>query len=503
MQSVDEIEQSVVELYIATFNRAPDAAGLAYWVSNITTKDWSISHVARSMFESSEVAQTYPNTLSNSDFLNAVYNNVLGRDGDADGIAYWLNEMNGGRARTEMILTIINGAKAPSGDADDKQVLQNKTEVGTYFAVTKALNDIPTSYSILRAVTKEAKSVVNAKQSTDIYVATSANQSVILGTSAVENITGTAAADYIYVFEGDDTVYGGAGADTIYGGDGADSLYGEAGADIIHGEDGDDYLYGGEGDDYLYGGEGDDYLYGGAGADTIYGGAGDDFIDGGDGANFIDGGEGNDTIYGGADEDLIYGGADDDIIYGGAGDDFIYGGAGNDIIYGGDGDDTLIGNGGNDTIYGGEGDDTIYGESGNDTIHGGAGADTIWGGSGVDTFIFEVGDSTLASMSVIVDFEFNSSVKDKFVFVNQGAEVISSSATSVSTAATLLAAANIAAAGDGSTNAIVKWFYYGEDTYIVQDLSVDATLNATQDIIVKLQGIIDLSGIDTQTITFA
>ena len=538
MQTQDEIKQSVVELYVATFNRAPDAAGLDYWVSNIVDKSWSINDVAYSMFQSSEVSQTYSLSLSNTNFLNAVYNNVLGRAGDADGIAYWLNEMAQGTSRDSMIITIINGAKADTGSADDKLVLQNKTEVGVYFSVTKALEHVETAYSILENVTKESSTVVDAKDLTDIYIATAAGSSVIKGTSTADNIDGTSAADYIYSFAGDDTIlaydganyivsgagadaiysgtgidtiysrddddtiYAGDGADIIYGGSGADSIHGEAGNDTIYGEAGNDYIYGEAGDDTIDGGDGADTIYGGDGADTIYGSAGADTINGGDGANFVDGGTENDIIYGGADKDIIYGGTGDDTIYGYDGADTLDGLSGDDTIFGGNGDDNIVGNSGVDTLYGAAGADTIYGEAGVDTIYGGVGADTLSGGSEVDTFVFEVLDSTLVSLDVITDFEFNSTTKDKLTLADGGTEDISATQTSVITATTLTQAVDIAAAGDGSTNAIIKWFVYEDNTYLVEDLSADATLNATQDIIIKFQGIVDLTGIDTDTITF-
>ena len=49
-QASEVTEQQVAELYVATFNRAPDAAGLAYWVNSALT----IEEIAQSFFDQPE-----------------------------------------------------------------------------------------------------------------------------------------------------------------------------------------------------------------------------------------------------------------------------------------------------------------------------------------------------------------------------------------------------------------------------------------------------------------
>ncbi len=533
MATEAEIQSQIVEIYIATFNRAPDAAGLTYWVTNVTTNGWSVSDVAQSFFDSPEVAENYPTTLSNGDFIDKIYNNVLNRDSDAEGKAYWVEQMNNNITKNEMIITIINGAKADTGSAEDKLILENKKEVGEYFAITLALEDIATAKSTMAIVTTSQDTVTQAKHMQDAFSKTSP---FMEGTTSNDQITGTTATNYIYSFEGDDnittgdgenvvvsgsgidtihagsgndtiyaddgndTVYAKAGDDTIYGGAGEDSLHGEDGTDTIYGEDDDDYLYGEGGADLIYGGSGNDFIYGGAGSNTLYGNDGDDSIYAQDGTNLIDAGAGADVIYSGTGDDTIYGGAGDDIIYGNDGADIIDGLTDNDTVYAGKGDDIISGNDGIDILYGSEGNDTINGEKGDDYIIGGLGADILTGGLGVDTFVIEALDTNLTTLDYITDFTFHT---DKIKFVNQGSEVIGTTKVDVTAATTLQEASDIASAGDGSTHAIINWFRYEDDTYIVEDLTAAITFTDASDLIVKLQGIIDLSGLDTSTVSFA
>ncbi len=102
----------VTEIYVATFNRAPDAAGLDYWAGTGLT----IEEIAASFFAQDETQEKYPDTLSNTEFINEVYNNVYNRDGDFDGVTYWIAELNNGTPRDAMIIAMVNGAQGKDED---------------------------------------------------------------------------------------------------------------------------------------------------------------------------------------------------------------------------------------------------------------------------------------------------------------------------------------------------------------------------------------------------
>lgn len=144
--------ESFIELYIAYFNRAPDAVGLAFWgtaFANGTTLEES----AALFIDQDETRSIYPENLSNRDFATAVYNNVLGRVPDEDGFNFWVDVLNGGSVgRDQFILAVLRGAKAdpPEGASQafidqqlaDRAYLEAKTDIGTYFAVTLGMSDV-------------------------------------------------------------------------------------------------------------------------------------------------------------------------------------------------------------------------------------------------------------------------------------------------------------------------------------------------------------------------
>lgn len=95
-------EASITRLYLAAFNRAPDTIGKQYWMDEMA-KGVALQTITDAFCLSPEFAARYGSTVSNADFLDHVYHNVLGRTGDAGGTAYWLNELGSGRSRGEVL----------------------------------------------------------------------------------------------------------------------------------------------------------------------------------------------------------------------------------------------------------------------------------------------------------------------------------------------------------------------------------------------------------------
>lgn len=75
-------------LYQAAFGREPDLPGLGYWMSVLDGGD-SAFDVATGFIGSAEFASLYGANTSNAEYIRALYLNVLERDPDADGYAYW------------------------------------------------------------------------------------------------------------------------------------------------------------------------------------------------------------------------------------------------------------------------------------------------------------------------------------------------------------------------------------------------------------------------------
>ena len=147
-------QAEVAKLYVATFNRAPDAAGLNYWTNS---SGLSIEGIAQSFFDQSETQTLYPTSTSNNSFVTSVYDNLFNRTPDTAGLNYWVNELNNGNiSKQNFILAVINGALG-----DDATILTNKQTVGLDF-VSKGLDDVTLARSVMANVDATQTSVDSA-----------------------------------------------------------------------------------------------------------------------------------------------------------------------------------------------------------------------------------------------------------------------------------------------------------------------------------------------------
>lgn len=179
----------LVDLYVAYFNRAPDALGLDYWGAAL--KDGASFATLASAFASSpEAVAAYPATLSNTAFVTAVYTNVLGRNTDSGGLNFWVNGLQtGGVTKGNFVLNVIQSVLAQSGTVD-AQYIANKYAVGAHFALTQGLSNGVSAKAVMSAVDGTAASVSAANAQTDAFATTAETTS---GTEFVVKIVGIAA----------------------------------------------------------------------------------------------------------------------------------------------------------------------------------------------------------------------------------------------------------------------------------------------------------------------
>jgi len=162
-------QNSLTALYIASFNRAPDAIGLSYWADRFYF-GMPLTDIAKSFFVQPETLATYPSGMPTRTFISNVYNNVLSRAPDTDGLNYWTREIDSGHVSKDVfLLAIINGANAVTGGASDRQTLVNKITVGNYFAIDKGLNNLDWAIDVMRSVTSLTSGVAEANVRTNAY----------------------------------------------------------------------------------------------------------------------------------------------------------------------------------------------------------------------------------------------------------------------------------------------------------------------------------------------
>ena len=105
---------SVYMLYKAAFNRAPDEGGMGYWLAQKDGGANIVTNIAQGFVNSGEFTAKYGINPTNASYVDKLYLNVLGRAGEAEGVAYWNQQLNAGNISKAAVLvqfaTLAEGA---------------------------------------------------------------------------------------------------------------------------------------------------------------------------------------------------------------------------------------------------------------------------------------------------------------------------------------------------------------------------------------------------------
>lgn len=97
-----QLSDQIQRLYRAYFKREADAAGLSFWL-NARAGGTPLINASNSFADSPEFRAAYGD-LGTGEFVTLVYNNVLGRSPDQTGLDHWVNAIDKGMTRGELML---------------------------------------------------------------------------------------------------------------------------------------------------------------------------------------------------------------------------------------------------------------------------------------------------------------------------------------------------------------------------------------------------------------
>jgi len=85
----------ITRLYLTYFLRYPDYGGLNFWVNQYETATYTLTQISDVFAGSAEFQNMY-GTLNNGQFVEHVYQNVLGRQPDPGGYEFWKGQLDSG-----------------------------------------------------------------------------------------------------------------------------------------------------------------------------------------------------------------------------------------------------------------------------------------------------------------------------------------------------------------------------------------------------------------------
>ena len=178
MATVNPAHQTTVaKLYVALFNRAPDASGFAYW-GQALANSVSIPVVTSALLSSPESLAIYTRAQTSAEFVATFYQTVFGRAPDASGLSFWTGELDaaGGvnvtAAKAQLVMKIVDVVSTPlpikpadlsdaqyAETVNDREIFRKKVLAGIDFATLMNSDDMGMAKQVLANVTAPATPV--------------------------------------------------------------------------------------------------------------------------------------------------------------------------------------------------------------------------------------------------------------------------------------------------------------------------------------------------------
>ncbi len=102
-------EGQIIRLYRAVLDRNPDRGGFEFWVRRLRTGS-TIDEVAAGFVSSREFGLVYGEP-DDGEFVDLLYRNVLDREPDAEGRAFWIGQIDAGLTRVRIVVLFAESSE--------------------------------------------------------------------------------------------------------------------------------------------------------------------------------------------------------------------------------------------------------------------------------------------------------------------------------------------------------------------------------------------------------
>lgn len=239
---------SIQGIYIALFGRPADPAGLAFF--NTATNNGADLSAIGDLSASAEYTSRFAGK-SNTQIITDIYMALFGKAPDAAGLAFFVEALNSGTQTINTIaINIFDGAQGTDKTLLDKKVaaaelftaaLDTPVEIGNYTGTAAAAKGAAYITAVTATSATPTAAIADAAVADLPADSGTAGVSITLGAGATDNISPTAADPAAKSTTGDDTFTAAAGAwlagDKIDGGAGTDKLMATVAAGVVVGTD--------------------------------------------------------------------------------------------------------------------------------------------------------------------------------------------------------------------------------------------------------------------------
>ena len=100
-----QIEAFVKRLYNDVLGREAEADGLKFWSIGISSLEIKGSYAAHEFFYSREFVEL---NLEDGEYVRRLYRTFMGRDPEKEGFEHWVNELKNGKSRDDVFNFFAN-----------------------------------------------------------------------------------------------------------------------------------------------------------------------------------------------------------------------------------------------------------------------------------------------------------------------------------------------------------------------------------------------------------
>ncbi len=111
-----EVGGRAYRLYEAAFNRTPDALGVGFWIGKLDA-GVAVNAVAQGFLDSQEYRDAYGSAMTNRELVTRYYTNILDRAPEQAGLDFWVAKLDSGVARAEVLAGISESLENINGSA--------------------------------------------------------------------------------------------------------------------------------------------------------------------------------------------------------------------------------------------------------------------------------------------------------------------------------------------------------------------------------------------------
>ena len=150
--------EQIARLYFSAFNRIPDTDGFLFWMG-VQRNGGSNTQIAQTFAQSDEFVTKYGSSISNTQYLDLIYQNVLGRAADSAGRDYWTQQMAAGMTRGEILNQFAQSPEFTASSA---------TKVNASLIYTTLVGRMPTTAEVAAAPAGLEQLIVKAAAAADV-----------------------------------------------------------------------------------------------------------------------------------------------------------------------------------------------------------------------------------------------------------------------------------------------------------------------------------------------